>query len=162
MTSIRSVTQIHEETGILLIKPMDLIPRLEDIKEDVKVINEEDILEAVNIPKERAKRRKTELMAQAAAAKEPFLSIVEGTRVPYGRDQSSSWKVSWEKCVSLGGDIMRIPGGTLVITRMNVVSFMTRNLLVRASQGFGATRRHDQSFQENKGYFCDYFYEPNQ
>lgn len=93
MTSIRSVTQIHEETGILLIKPMDLIPRLEDIKEDVKVINEEDILEAVNIPKERAKRRKTELMAQAAAAKEPPLSIVEGTRAPYGGDQSSSWKV---------------------------------------------------------------------
>jgi len=93
MTSIRSVTQIHEETGILLIKPMDLIPRLEDIKEDVKVINEEDILEAVNIPKERAKRRKTELMAQAAAANEPPLSIVEGTRAPYGGHQSSSWKV---------------------------------------------------------------------
>jgi len=93
MTSIHSVTQIHEETGILLIKPMDLIPRLEDIKEDVKVINEEDILEAVNIPKERAKRRKKELMAQAAAANEPPLSIVEGTRVPYGGHQSSSWKV---------------------------------------------------------------------
>ena len=113
MTSIHSVTQIHEETGILLIKPMDLIPRLEDIKEDVKVINEEDILEAVNIPKERAKRRKTELMAQAAAAKEPPLSIVEGKRIPYGGDQSSSWKVSWEKNVYPWGDILCVSLGEL-------------------------------------------------
>ena len=30
-----SLTQVHEETGILLIKPKDLIPRLEDIREDV-------------------------------------------------------------------------------------------------------------------------------
>ena len=91
---IYSLTQVHEETGVLLIKPMDLIPRLEDIKEDVKEINEDDILEAVNIPKERAKRRKSELMAQAAAAKEPSLSMVKGEEVSYERNQSSSWKVS--------------------------------------------------------------------
>lgn len=85
---------------------MDLIPRLEDIKEDVKDINEADILEAVNILKERAKRRISELMAQAAAAKEPPLSMVEGAGVPYESNQSSSWKVS--------GDVMCIPGELLV------------------------------------------------
>jgi len=106
VTSVYSLTQVHEETGVLLIKPMDLIPRLEDIKEDVKDINEADILEAVNIPKERAKRRKSELMAQAAAAKEPPLSMVEGAGVPYESNQGSSWKVS--------GDVMCIPGELLV------------------------------------------------
>lgn len=79
---------------------MDLIPRLEDIKEDVKEINEADILEAVNIPKERAKRRKSELMAEAAAAEEDPLSMVKGEGVSNERNQSSSWKVS--------GDIMCI------------------------------------------------------
>ena len=99
---IYSLTQVHEETGVMLIKPMDLIPRLEDIKDDVDQINEADILQAVNIPKERAKRRKSELMAQAAAAaKEPPLSGVEGTGVPYEKNQSSSWKVSGDKmCIS--------------------------------------------------------------
>ena len=97
---------MHEETGVMLIKPMDLIPRLEDIKDDVEQIKEADILQAVNIPKERAKRRKSELMAQAAAAKEPPLSAVEGTGVPYEKNQSSSWKVSGDKmcmCVSFSG-----------------------------------------------------------
>ena len=90
----------------MLIKPMDLIPRLEDIKDDVEQIKEADILEAVNISKERAKLRKSELMAQAAAAaKEPPLSAV-GTGVPYEKNQSSSWKVS--------GDKMRISGELLV------------------------------------------------
>ena len=92
---------MHEETGVMLIKPMDLIPRLEDIKDDVEQIKEADILQAVNIPKERAKRRKSELMAQAAAAKELPLSAVEGTGVPYEKNQSSSWKVSGDKmCIS--------------------------------------------------------------
>lgn len=110
VTCIYSLTQVHEETGVLLIKPMDLIPRLEDIKEDVKQIDEADILQAVNIPKERAKRRKSELMAQAAAAKELSLSAVEGTGVPYEKTQGSSWKVlgnkiciPWELLVSLSG-----------------------------------------------------------
>lgn len=103
MTSIYSLTQVHEETGVLLIKPIDLIPRLEEIKEDAKEINQADILEAANIPKERAKRRKTELLAQAAAAKEPPLSIVEGEGVTCDGSQGSSWKV-W------GGAIMCIPG----------------------------------------------------
>ena len=94
MTSIHSLTQVHEETGVLLIKPIDLIPRLEEIKEDVKEINEADILEAANIPKERAKRRKSELLAQAAAAKEPPLSTVEGMAITCDRSEGSSWKVS--------------------------------------------------------------------
>ena len=104
---------------MLLIKPMDLIPRLEDIKEDVKHIDEADILQAVNIPKERAKRRKSELMAQAASAKEP-LSMVEGTGVPYEKNQSSSWKVS--------SDIMCIPGEILV--SFSGFKSDNRNLLV--------------------------------
>ena len=73
---------------------MDLIPRLEQIKEDVKEINEADILEAVNISKERAKWRKSELLAQAAAAEEPPLSVVEGAGIPCERKEGSSWKVS--------------------------------------------------------------------
>ncbi|KAL9958359.1 hypothetical protein ACROYT_G035365 [Oculina patagonica] len=87
------LTQVHEETGMLLIKPMDLIPRLEEIKEDVKEISQTDILEAANIHKERAKLRKAELLAQAAAAKEPPLTTVEGTGVTCDEGQGSSWKV---------------------------------------------------------------------
>lgn len=92
--SIYSLTQVHEETGILLVKPMDLIPKLEGIKEDVKEIDDTDILEAANIPKERAKLRKAELQAQAAAAKEPPLSTVDGTGVTCDTGQGPSWKVS--------------------------------------------------------------------
>lgn len=84
---------------------MDLIPRLEDIKEDVKQIDEADILQAVNIPKERAKRRKSELMAQAAAAKELPLSSVEGTGVPYEKTQGSSWKVLGHK-ICIPGELL--------------------------------------------------------
>lgn len=120
VTCVYSLTQVHEETGVLLIKPMDLIPRLEDIKEDVKQIDEADILQAVNIPKERAKRRKSDLMAQAAAAKELSLSAVEGTGVPYEKTQGSSWKV-------LGNKIC-IPGELLV--SLSGFKFDDRNLLV--------------------------------
>lgn len=88
-----SLTQVHEETGILLIKPKDLIPRLEEIKEDVKEIDEADILAASNIAKQRAKLRKAELQAQVAAEKEPPLSDVEGTGVTRDIGQESSWKV---------------------------------------------------------------------
>ena len=73
---------------------MDLIPKLEGIKEDVKEIDDTDILEAANIPKERAKLRKAELQAQAAAAKEPLLSTVDGTGVTCDTGQGPSWKVS--------------------------------------------------------------------
>lgn len=73
---------------------MDLIPRLEEIKEDVKEIDQADILEAASIPKERAKLRKAELLAQAAAAaREPPLTTVEGTGVTCDGGQASSWKV---------------------------------------------------------------------
>ena len=71
---------------------MDLIPRLEEIKEDVKEINEADILEAANIPKERAKLRKAQLQAQAAI-KDPPLSPVDGTGVPSEETQGPTWKV---------------------------------------------------------------------
>ena len=71
---------------------MDLIPRLEEIKEDVKEINEADILEAANIPKERAKLRKAQLQAQAAI-KDPPLSPVDGTGVPSEETQGTTWKV---------------------------------------------------------------------
>ncbi|XP_027049975.1 uncharacterized protein LOC113677357 [Pocillopora damicornis] len=87
------LTQVHEETGILLIKPKDLIPRLEDIREDVKEIKEDDISAAANIPKLRAKLRKAELQAQVAAEKEPPLSDVEGTCATRERGQEASWKV---------------------------------------------------------------------
>ena len=87
---------MHEETGILLTKPMDLIPRLEGLKEDVKEINKADILEAANIPKERAKLRKAQLQAQAAV-KEPPLSPVDGTGVPCEEIQGATWKVYWEE-----------------------------------------------------------------
>ena len=88
-----SLTQVHEETGILLIKPKDLIPRLEDIREDVKEIKEDDISAAANIPKLRAKLRKAELQAQVVAEKEPPLSDVEGTCATRERGQEASWKV---------------------------------------------------------------------
>ena len=91
--SFYSLTQVHEETGILLIKPKDLIPRLEDIREDVKEIKEDDISAAANIPKLRAKLRKAELQAQVAAEKEPPLSDVEGTCATRERGQEASWKV---------------------------------------------------------------------
>ena len=83
---------MHEETGILLTKPIDLIPRLEEIKEDVKEINEADIREAANIPKERAKLRKAQLQAQAAVKEKP-LSPVDGTRVTCEANQGTTWKV---------------------------------------------------------------------
>lgn len=87
-----SLTQVYDETGILLIKPKDLVPRLEEIKEDVKEISEEDILAAANIPKLRAKLRKAELQAQEAAEKEAPLSDVEGTCATRERGQKASWK----------------------------------------------------------------------
>ena len=83
---------MHEETGILLTKPIDLIPRLEEIKEDVKEINEADIREATNIPKERAKLRKAQLQAQAAVKEKP-LSPVDGTGVTCEENQGTVWKV---------------------------------------------------------------------
>lgn len=83
---------MHEETGILLTKPIDLIPRLEEIKEDVKEINEADIREAANIPKERAKLRKAQLQAQAAVKEKP-LSPVDGTGVTCEANQGTTWKV---------------------------------------------------------------------
>lgn len=86
------LTQVHEETGILLTKPMDLVPRLEDIKEDVKEISDADILEAVNIPKERAKLRKAQLQTQAAV-KEPPISSVDGTGVTREDNQATTWRV---------------------------------------------------------------------
>ena len=88
---ISSLTQVHEETGLLLTKPMDLIPRLEDIKEDVKEIKEEDISNAVNIPKERAKLRKEQLQAQAV--KDQPLTTVDGTGVTSEGLQGATWKV---------------------------------------------------------------------
>ena len=84
---------MHEETGILLTKPIDLIPRLEEIKEDVKEINEADIREAANIPKERAKLRKAQLQAQAAVKEKP-VSPVDGTGVTREANQATTWKVS--------------------------------------------------------------------
>ena len=83
---------MHEETGTLLTKPIDLIPRLEEIKEDVKEINEADIREAANIPKERAKLRKAQLQAQAAVKEKP-LSPVDGTGVTCEENQGTVWKV---------------------------------------------------------------------
>ena len=83
---------MHEETGILLTKPIDLIPRLDEIKEDVKEINEADIREAANIPKERAKLRKAQLQAQAAVKEKP-LSPVDGTSVMCEANQGTTWKV---------------------------------------------------------------------
>lgn len=93
---IHSLTQVHEETGLLLVKPMDLIPRLEEIKEDVKEISQADILAAANIPKERAKLRKEELLAQLASAAraEQSLAGVEGTGIMSDEGQGSTWKVS--------------------------------------------------------------------
>ena len=88
-----SLTQVHEETGILLTKPIDLIPRLEEMKEDVKEINEADIQEAANIPKERAKLRKAQLQAQAVVKEKP-LSHVDGTGVTCEANQGTTWKVS--------------------------------------------------------------------
>lgn len=85
---------MHEETGILLTKPIDLIPRLEEIKEDVKEINEADIREAANIPKERAKLRKAQLLQAQAAVKEKPLSPVDGTGVTCEENQGTIWKVS--------------------------------------------------------------------
>ena len=90
---ICSLTQVHEETGILLVKPMDLIPRLEDIKEDVEEINDADILEAVNITKERAKLRRAQLQAQAAI-KEPPIPPVDGTGVTRQDNETTTWKVT--------------------------------------------------------------------
>lgn len=90
---ICSLTQVHEETGILLTKPMDLIPRLEDIKEDVKEINDADILEAVNITKERAKLRKAQLQAQAAIKDSP-IPPVDGTGVIREDNKGTTWKVT--------------------------------------------------------------------
>ena len=84
---------MHEETGILHTKPIDLIPRLEEIKEDVKEINEADIREAANIPKERAKLRKAQLQAQAAVKEKP-LSPVDGTGVTREANQGTTWKIS--------------------------------------------------------------------
>ena len=84
---------MHEETGILLTKPIDLIPRLDEIKEDVKEINEADIREAANIPKERAKLRKAQLQAQALVKEKP-LSPVDGTGVTREANQGTTWKVS--------------------------------------------------------------------
>lgn len=72
---------------------MDLIPRLEDIKEDVKEISEADILEAANIPKERAKLRKAQLQAQAAI-KDPPLFPVDGTGVMCEDNKATTWKVA--------------------------------------------------------------------
>ena len=87
-----SLTQVHEETGVLLTKPIDLIPRLDEIKEDVKEINEADIREAANIPKERAKLRKAQLQAQAVVKEKP-LSPVDGTGVTCEANQGTTWKV---------------------------------------------------------------------
>ena len=84
---------MHEETGVLLTKPIDLIPRLDEIKEDVKEINEADIREAANIPKERAKLRKVQLQAQAVVKEKP-LSPVDGTGVTCEANQGTTWKVS--------------------------------------------------------------------
>lgn len=70
-----------------------MIPRLEDIREDVKEIKEDDISAAANIPKLRAKLRKAELQAQVVAEKEPPLSDVEGTCATRERGQEASWKV---------------------------------------------------------------------
>lgn len=72
---------------------MDLVPRLEDIKEDVKDISGADILEAVNIPKERAKLRKAQLQTQAAV-KEPPISSVDGTGVTREDNQATTWRVT--------------------------------------------------------------------
>ena len=111
---IHSLTHVHEETGLLLIKPMDLIPRLEEIKEDVKEISQADILAAANIPKERAKLRKEELLAQVASAAraEQFLSGVEGTGVMSDESQGSKWKVSQS---SDGGGCGGTKGATFLI-----------------------------------------------
>ena len=102
-----SLTEVHEETGILLTKPIDLIPRLDEIKEDVKEINEADIREAANIPKERAKLRKAQLQAQAAVKEKP-LSPVNGTGVSSEANQGTTWKVVkgmvTEATISLSSD----------------------------------------------------------
>ncbi|XP_015759368.1 PREDICTED: uncharacterized protein LOC107338647 [Acropora digitifera] len=70
---------------------MDLIPRLEDIREDVKEISEEDISRAVNIPKERARLRKKQLQAQAI--RDEPLTSVDGTGVPRDDNRGATWKV---------------------------------------------------------------------
>lgn len=85
------MTKVHEETGLLLTKPMDLIPRLEDIREDVKEISEEDISRVMNIPKERARLRKEQLQAQAI--RDEPLTSVDGTGVLRDDNRGRTWKV---------------------------------------------------------------------
>ena len=94
------IAKVQEETGILLTKPIELIPRLEDIKEDIKEIDEEDIREAMNIPKERAKLRKAlaqmEARTTAAAVGDRPPSALDGMAMPPEETQGPLWKVTGE------------------------------------------------------------------
>lgn len=82
---------------------MDLIPRLEDLKEDAKEIGEEDISQAMNIPEERARMRKEQLQAQAI--RDQPLTSVDGTGVLRDDSRETTWKVinGYEKVVETKG-----------------------------------------------------------
>ncbi|PFX22329.1 hypothetical protein AWC38_SpisGene13159 [Stylophora pistillata] len=131
------LTQVYDESGILLIKPKDLVPRLEEIKEDVKEISEEDILAAANIPKLRAKLRTAELQAQEAAEKEAPLSDVEGTCATRERGQKASWKVG-EIMSSFPSAVVTTP--RLLDMDINRSRYAAKEILFNVSKASGTSK----------------------
>ena len=85
------ITQLSEETDVMFIKPLELTPRLEDIREAAKDIREKDILEAANIPRERAKYRRRLTRAQLFG-RPP--SPLAGVGVQASEDHGPTWKVT--------------------------------------------------------------------